>query len=100
MKEIGKKESIAGVTSVRSESGIGVSLNDLCQINEIRHDLESGFEWGNFASVTTHELQKSTHQTLSQLINSLLPYPAILVDAIDIDTPADVIVANELVLGW
>jgi NDP-sugar pyrophosphorylase family protein len=98
--EVGVNHSIAGVSSLRSVSGLGVDLNDMRQIVKISREPESPFEWGNFASLPISVLQQSTDQVLSELVEKFLPFPGFLVEAIDIDTPDDVVVANQLVLGW
>jgi choline kinase len=94
---IATKTDVAGVSRIRSKSGIGAELNAQGELIRLSSSISQGFEWGNFASVNSTLLLNSNHKLLSELISEKLPIKSFLCDCIDIDTQEDVKIAETLI---
>lgn len=89
---------LAGVSTVRSSSGLAVRLNEQMQFERTIIDSTLAHEWGNFARVQIDSFRNANTRLLSEYIVSRSPCDAFVSKCIDIDTPADVMLAESLLL--
>lgn len=95
--EIAKHDELAGVSYVRSLSGLTTKIENN-MIVQITESTFGTYEWGNFLSIKAKTLLNSREPLLSSLVSKLLPFPAFITSCIDIDTPDDVFIAENLIL--
>lgn len=90
---LAKENELAGVSDVRSSSGLTTVL-EKDMIIDINSSREGMYEWGNFLSIHSQTLLQSREPLMSSLVSKHLPFPAFITSCIDIDTPSDVLAAE------